>query len=46
MLSMEKGSVKSLMSKNSVIRNLNIFFNAVTTYCKQVIILEYGKKQV
>ena len=32
--------------KNSIIRNLNIFYNAVTIYCKQVIILEYGKKQV
>ena len=34
------------MSKNIVIQNLNIFFNAPTTYCKQVIVLECGKKQV
>ena len=37
---------KSGMSKNIVIQNLNIFFNASTTYCKQVIVLECGKKQV
>ena len=35
---------KSGMSKNIVIQNLNIFFNA--PYCKQVIVLECGKKQV
>ena len=37
---------KSGMSKNIVIQNLNIFFNAPTTYYKQVIVLECGNKQV
>ena len=36
---------KFVMSKNIVIQNLNIFFNAPTTYSKQVIVLECGKKQ-